>query len=250
MKLSLVTIAFNEERDLPRCLDSAGFADEVVVVDSGSTDGTVEAARSRGAKVFYHPFEGFSKQKQFAIDRATGEWILVLDADETAGPGLGDAVHSAIRSGRADAWRIRRRTRYMGRILRFGPWRGDAPLRLFRRGFADNTTPERAAYSPYHLFKQDEGRNRALQNAARESASFYIRKWRGDIHTKGILLTNCRAHSFQNRQWFTIRYDRTGYPVRRLVRGSARSASRRIPGEGIQRHDRRRSFGTDEPATS
>ncbi|NLP04853.1 glycosyltransferase family 2 protein, partial [Candidatus Fermentibacteria bacterium] len=136
VKLSLVTIAFNEERDLPRCLDSVGFADEIVVVDSGSTDGTIEAARSRGAKVFDHPFEGFSKQKQFAIDRATGDWILVLDADETAGPGLGEAVRSAIRSGKADAWRIRRKTRYMGRVLRFGPWRGDAPPRLFRRGFA------------------------------------------------------------------------------------------------------------------
>lgn len=136
MKLSLVTIAFNEERDLPRCLGSVGFADEKIVVDSGSTDRTAEIARSLGAVVLDHPFEGFSKQKQFAIDRANGDWILVLDADEKAGPGLGEAVLSAMRSGRADAWRIRRRTVYMGRTLRFGPWRGDAPLRLFRKGFA------------------------------------------------------------------------------------------------------------------
>lgn len=137
MSLSLVTIARNEERDLPRCLGSAGFADEmVVVVDSGSTDGTAEAARSFGAIVFEHPFNGFSEQKQFAVDRATGDWVLVMDADEVAGPGLGEAVLAAVGSGRADAWRIRRRTRYMGRLLRFGPWMGDAPLRLFRRGRA------------------------------------------------------------------------------------------------------------------
>jgi glycosyltransferase involved in cell wall biosynthesis len=136
MRLSVVVIAFNEERDLPACLASVGFADEVVVVDSGSTDGTAAVARAAGAVLLDHPFEGFAAQKQFACDNTTGDWILIMDADETASSGLGPALMEFASSGRSDVCRIRRKTVYLGRMLRHGPWRNDCPARFFRRGSA------------------------------------------------------------------------------------------------------------------
>jgi hypothetical protein len=137
-RISLVVIAFDEERDLPSCLASAaGFAFESIVVDSGSRDGTRRVALSCGAKVLEHDFEGFSKQKQWACEQASGDWILVLDADETASSGMESCILRAA-AARPDimAWRIRRRTVYLGRALRFGPWMCDSPVRLFRRGRA------------------------------------------------------------------------------------------------------------------
>jgi (heptosyl)LPS beta-1,4-glucosyltransferase len=137
-RISLVIITLDEERDLPRCLSSAsGFAFESIVVDSGSQDGTCRVALSCGAKVLEHDFEGFSKQKQWACEQASGDWILVLDADETASPGMESCIIKAA-AARPDitAWRIRRRTAYLGRTLRFGPWMGDSPVRLFRKGSA------------------------------------------------------------------------------------------------------------------
>jgi hypothetical protein len=137
-KITLVVIARNEERDLPRCLSScSGFAGEMIVVDSDSSDGTCEAAVRCGARVLQHDFEDYSKQKQWACEQASGEWILVLDADEEAPSGLGTALEAAVaRRPGIKAWRIRRRTCYLGKMLRFGPWMGDAPVRLFRRGCA------------------------------------------------------------------------------------------------------------------
>ena len=87
--LSAVIICFNEERNIVRCLESLeGVADEVVVVDSGSTDATVELARSLGARVLHHPFEGHIQQKNWAAEQAGGAWILSLDADEALGEKL------------------------------------------------------------------------------------------------------------------------------------------------------------------
>jgi len=145
--LSVVVIALNEARDIPACLESVAFAGERLVVDSGSTDGTVEAAAACGARVLQHPFESFSAQKQWACDQASGGIVLVLDADETACPGMARMIEEASRRNPdVQAWRIRRRTRYLGRVLRFGPWMGDAPVRLFRSGrasFGDEAVHER-----------------------------------------------------------------------------------------------------------
>jgi hypothetical protein len=135
-RISLVVIALDEERDLPGCLDSVPFAFEKIVVDSGSADRTAQVAEEHGASVHRHPFESFSRQKQHACDLASGDWLLLLDADERLCPRFGEEATRGISSGRADSYRIRRRTRYLGRTLRHGPWRDDAPVRLFRRGTA------------------------------------------------------------------------------------------------------------------
>ena len=80
--ISVAIITFNEADRLAECVKSARFANEIVVVDSGSHDGTRETARSLGCKVYEHPFAGFARQKQYAVDRCSHEWVLLLDADE------------------------------------------------------------------------------------------------------------------------------------------------------------------------
>ena len=136
--LSAVIIAFNEEHNLPRCLDSLeGIADEVLVVDSGSTDRTVSLAEERGARVLTHAFEGHIQQKNWAADQAAGEWLLSLDADEALSPELA----ASIRAWRADAsaasvngFRMNRLTSYCGEWVRHGGWYPDTKLRLWKAG--------------------------------------------------------------------------------------------------------------------
>ncbi len=107
MKLSVVIITYNEEANLPRTLDSVlalvrEGQGEIIVVDSGSTDRTVEIAQSHGAKVFVEPWKGYAAQKNSAIAKANGDWILSLDADEELESGLAGEIHAAIH-GRFDS---------------------------------------------------------------------------------------------------------------------------------------------------
>lgn len=136
MKLSLAVIALNEEDRIQHCLESVPFAFEKVVVDSGSSDSTVAVAESCGARVLHRKFTGYGEQKQFAVDSTTGEWILVLDADEALSPELCEKIKRIVESGVQAAYRLPRRVVYLGRLLRFGPWRGETVLRLFPRGGA------------------------------------------------------------------------------------------------------------------
>jgi len=136
MKLSLAVIALNEEDRLRRCLESVPFAFEKVVVDSGSTDSTVPVAKECGAVVLSRGFTCFSEQKQFAVNSCTGDWILVLDADESLSPALASEIVRVVETGKKLAYRLPRRVFYMGRLLRRGPWSGETVLRLFPRGSA------------------------------------------------------------------------------------------------------------------
>lgn len=134
-RLSVVIITLDEESALPRCLDSVSFADEVLVVDSGSRDATLEVARSRGARVLTRPMTGFGEQKQFAVDQASGDWILSLDADEWLSPQLQQSIRKLLADPRQahDGYRIFRRNIYLGRPMRFCGWYQPL-LRLFRNG--------------------------------------------------------------------------------------------------------------------
>ncbi len=139
--ISVAVITRNEEERLPACLESVSFADEVVVVDSGSTDRTVEIARSAGARVLVEPWRGFSRQKQFAVDQCTHEWVLILDADERTPPKTAAAVQEALRSrdrGVA-AFSFPRRNFLHGRWIRHCGWWPDRIVRLVdrRRGAFD-----------------------------------------------------------------------------------------------------------------
>ncbi len=132
-RLSVTIIARNEERDLPDCLASVSFADEIVVVDSGSSDRTLEIARAAGAKVFENPWSGYGAQKAFALSKATGEWVLNLDADERCSPELRRELLLALAKGGHDAYSIPFETHLFGRRAHFGGFGGERHLRLFRR---------------------------------------------------------------------------------------------------------------------
>lgn len=135
--LSVAMIAMNEEANLPRTLESVRWVDEIIVVDSGSKDRTIEIAESFGAKTSYHAFGGHGEQKNVALDLCTSEWILLLDADEVLTPDL-QAEIRAVLSGepKYDAYWIPRLNLYFGKWIRHGGFYPDHKLRLFRRGTA------------------------------------------------------------------------------------------------------------------
>lgn len=136
--LSVCVIACNEEANLPRCLDSVDFADDVVVVvDTRSADATERIARERGANAVLHPYEGNVEQKRVALGLAKHDWVLALDADEALSPELARAVQDVVgRDGPADGYELDRLTWHLGRWIRHGEFHPDWQLRLFRRGRA------------------------------------------------------------------------------------------------------------------
>lgn len=135
--LSVCIITRNEERNLPRCLSSvAGLATEIVVVDSLSGDRTCEIAEEAGAVVRRQEFLGYERQKQMALDLATSEWILCLDADEWLDASLRDAIAKMLREppSKITGYRVNRRPFYLGRWMSHGGWSPEWKLRLVRRG--------------------------------------------------------------------------------------------------------------------
>lgn len=136
-RLSVAIIARNEERNLPACLDSVAFADEIVVVDHASTDRTAQVARERGARVIETAdWPGFGPQKNRALDACTGDWILSLDADERVTPELRAEIERTLAQPRFEVYEVPRRSTYCGRFMRHGGWYPDYVRRLFRRGSA------------------------------------------------------------------------------------------------------------------
>jgi glycosyltransferase involved in cell wall biosynthesis len=136
--LSVAIIAFNESANLGRTLESVKWADELVILDSGSTDNSVAIAESFGAKVFVNkPFPGHGEQKNIAIDHCTCDWILLLDADEVISPELATEIRRVLAGPAKDnAYWISRLNLIFGRWMRHGGFYPDRKLRLFRRGTA------------------------------------------------------------------------------------------------------------------
>lgn len=150
--LSVIIITLNESAHIGECLDSVAFADEIIVVDSGSKDNTREIAIARGAKVtLTDDWPGFGKQKNRALDLASCDWVLSIDADERvtpelqheilnilqlAGPGAAAESTNSSSSGLHSAYRIARMSNFFGRWIRHSGWWPDHVLRLFRRGTA------------------------------------------------------------------------------------------------------------------
>jgi len=135
LPISACIIAFNEADRIGDCLASLAFCEEIVVVDSGSTDGTQAVAQAMGARVLSRPFDGFRSQKQFAVDQASHDWVLCLDADERVDPTLRAAIQAERHAGfsRAPGYRFARLSEYYGRFLRHGTAYPDHVLRLFDR---------------------------------------------------------------------------------------------------------------------
>jgi glycosyltransferase involved in cell wall biosynthesis len=148
MKVSAVIITKNEEAMLPDCLRSLDWVDEIVVLDSGSTDRTLELARAAGAKVSQSAdWPGFGVQKNRASALAGGEWILSIDADERVTPELAAEMRGAMAdAGSIAAFEIARRSSYCGRAMRHSGWWPDPVTRLYRAGrarFSDDLVHER-----------------------------------------------------------------------------------------------------------
>jgi len=131
--VSAVVITMNAEARLAAVLASVAFCAERLVVDSGSTDATVAVARAAGARVEHQPFLGFGPQKRRAVELATHDWILSLDADETLDDEAARAVHDLDFTDPRACWEIRRRTFVGHREISHGPWGDDWVLRLFNR---------------------------------------------------------------------------------------------------------------------
>jgi len=137
-KLSVVIITKNESANIRCCLESVKWADELIVVDSGSTDATVPICEEFSCKILHRDWDGYASQKNFAISQATGDWILSLDADEV----VTDELHSEIAgilNGKAsyDAYKIPRRNFFLGKPMTRGGWYPDCQLRLFRRDIGE-----------------------------------------------------------------------------------------------------------------
>ncbi len=147
-RLSAILITHNEQANIAACLAGLAFADEIIVVDNGSTDGTVQMARDAGAIVVQVPdWPGFGPQKNRALDRATGDWVLSIDADERVTPELAREIRAVVDSGGAqDTWEVSRLTEFCGQWIHHCGWSPDHVLRLFRRGaarFSDDLVHER-----------------------------------------------------------------------------------------------------------
>jgi len=133
--LSAVLIVKNEESKLESCLQALTWVDEIIVIDSLSTDRTLEIAKQYTAKVFQRPFDNFANQKNYGIEQATGDWILSIDADEKVSVELQKSIQKVIgEDGSLDGYRVVRKNIIFGKSLKFAGQGSERLLRLFRRG--------------------------------------------------------------------------------------------------------------------
>jgi glycosyltransferase involved in cell wall biosynthesis len=137
MRLSVALITRNAAAQLEPCLASVAFAEEIIVVDSGSTDGTLDLAARHGARVVHREWLGFGAQKQFAVAAASHDWVLCVDADERVSPELRERIVAELKAPRAFVYAMPRRNRFLGRWLKHGEGYPDWSVRLFHRAHAN-----------------------------------------------------------------------------------------------------------------
>ena len=151
-RLSVIVICRNEAANIRACLESVGFADQIVLLDSGSSDDTVAIARACGAQVHQSvDWPGFGAQKNRALALAASDWVLSIDADERVSPELGAQIRQALLQEQHQAFEIPRLTQFCGQWIRHCGWTPDYVLRLFRRGaarFSDDLVHERVLLQP------------------------------------------------------------------------------------------------------
>jgi glycosyltransferase involved in cell wall biosynthesis len=144
-KLSVIIITKNEAHNIRACLESVNWADEIIVVDSGSVDGTTDICRELGANVYVHEWPGFGEQKNRALDYATGDWVFSLDADERVTPELRAQLVHAMEDAGKEGYYLPRLSQFCGQFIHHSGWYPDFVLRLFKRGngrFSDDLVHE------------------------------------------------------------------------------------------------------------
>ncbi|MCS7091829.1 MAG: glycosyltransferase family 2 protein [Patescibacteria group bacterium] len=135
-KLSVNIITLNEEENIKTCLESIkDIAYEIIIVDSGSSDRTIEIAKKYTKKIFYRKFDDYSSQKNFALEKSSGEWILSLDADEEISQDLAKEIKQAIKKDNCNGFYISRKNILLGKVINHTRWSPDKHIWLFRKGF-------------------------------------------------------------------------------------------------------------------
>jgi len=205
LHLSAIVLAQNEERNIVDCLRTLSWADEVLVLDSGSEDATVALAQKMGARVETRPFDNFPRQRNAALELARGEWAFFVDADERATEELAGEVREAIAQEEADGFWVPRRNYIFGRLIRYAGWYPDYQLRLFRRhkGWYDESRevhelvvldgPQGHLENPLiHYNYEDIGQFIERQNRYTEMEAAYL--FRGGTRAKmrNFILQPCR----------------------------------------------------------
>src|SRR3954454_2999123 len=150
VSFSAVLITRNAAATLDACLESLRFADEIVIVDSASSDATAEIAQRHGARLVQKEWLGFGRQKQFAVDQARNDWVLCLDADERVSPELAASIARALAAPVSPVYRMARRNRFLGRWLAHGEGYPDWSPRLFNRlnaRWSDDLVHEKVLYA-------------------------------------------------------------------------------------------------------
>lgn len=148
--LSVIIIAKNEEANIGRCLRSVHFADEIIVLDSGSTDNTVAIAKEFTDNVFLTDWQGYGVQKQRALQKATGDWVLNLDADESISDELAKQIQGAIAADKADAYRMSIQMIFYNQLLKYSA-SPSRHIRLFKRegaSYSDDIVHEKVIVPP------------------------------------------------------------------------------------------------------
>ncbi len=173
-KISALVITFNEIRHIEACLRSVSWADETIVVDAGSTDGTVEAARRLGAVVFHHEWQGYVTQRRFALDKASHDWVLFLDADETVTEELKNDIRKRHGKESCNGYRINRLNHFMGKPVLHCGWHPDWVLRCFNRRFA--YLPEVSIHEGIRVGGEVSALNGMLLHDSYDSIQDYISK--------------------------------------------------------------------------
>ncbi|MCB0462715.1 MAG: glycosyltransferase family 2 protein [Flavobacteriaceae bacterium] len=135
--ISALAISYNEEAHIEKFIKSLSFADEIIIVDSDSTDNTVELAKSLGAIVLIRDFDNFSNQKNLALQQAKHEWVVFFDLDESINQDLAEEIKSSIANpGTADAFKVKRNFYFMGKCIKYSGFQNDAVVRIFKKSKA------------------------------------------------------------------------------------------------------------------
>jgi len=142
-KISVTIITHNEEENIGDCLESVKWADEIVVVDSGSTDMTIEICKGYTDKVFFNSWVGMKEQKQYAVEKASNTWVFSIDADERATEGIKSFILQELKNPIYDGYRFPRQNYFLDKWLKHGGWYPDHVLRFFRkdRGYFGGVNP-------------------------------------------------------------------------------------------------------------
>jgi glycosyltransferase involved in cell wall biosynthesis len=136
MIISAIIITYNEEKNIRDCLEGLKWADEIIVVDSESQDKTVQIAEELGAKTYSQKWQGYGRQKNYALSKATGDWILSIDADERVTPELAKEIQERLVSPSFSGYKIARKAYFLDRWIKYGGWYPGYVLRLFQAGKA------------------------------------------------------------------------------------------------------------------